>query len=253
LGVLQQQNLSDPQSLNSYSYSEDNPIIKEDPNGECPECVLALLGAGAGAGGQYAFDVGSNIETNGLNAGDFYTNLSSPQTYFTRAIQGAVIGATGGLAGTLTDAGIVGQSAIVGGASGVVGTAGNAYLGQPVTPQSVLFDSLIGGATFGFSELTPGVPGRLPNFGSSAFYAGAQTQEEALQLTVDALSNYLSSVLAAIATPQHAIIPTATTNVYSSLSPTISTGSSVSTPATSGSTASTLSANYHTACGTLCL
>jgi RHS repeat-associated protein len=28
-----QQNLSDPQSLNSYSYSEDNPIVKEDPSG----------------------------------------------------------------------------------------------------------------------------------------------------------------------------------------------------------------------------
>jgi len=34
LGPPSQQNLQDPQSLNSYSYSEDNPIVKEDPTGK---------------------------------------------------------------------------------------------------------------------------------------------------------------------------------------------------------------------------
>lgn len=33
LGVPNQQTISDPQSLNAYSYSEDNPITKSDPNG----------------------------------------------------------------------------------------------------------------------------------------------------------------------------------------------------------------------------
>jgi RHS repeat-associated protein len=33
LGTPSQQNLQDPQSLNSYSYSEDNPILRSDPNG----------------------------------------------------------------------------------------------------------------------------------------------------------------------------------------------------------------------------
>ena len=37
-----QQNLQDPQSLNSYSYANDNPIVKSDPNGKCIEdgCVI---------------------------------------------------------------------------------------------------------------------------------------------------------------------------------------------------------------------
>jgi RHS repeat-associated protein len=33
LGQPKQQNLQDPQSLNSYSYSDDNPITKKDPTG----------------------------------------------------------------------------------------------------------------------------------------------------------------------------------------------------------------------------
>jgi RHS repeat-associated protein len=33
LGSPTQQNLQDPQSLNSYSYSDDNPIVKKDPAG----------------------------------------------------------------------------------------------------------------------------------------------------------------------------------------------------------------------------
>jgi RHS repeat-associated protein len=30
------QDLSDPQALNTYSYADDNPILKEDPSGKCP-------------------------------------------------------------------------------------------------------------------------------------------------------------------------------------------------------------------------
>ncbi len=33
LGNQSEQNLSDPQSLNAYGYSDDNPIVKSDPNG----------------------------------------------------------------------------------------------------------------------------------------------------------------------------------------------------------------------------
>jgi RHS repeat-associated protein len=141
VGDPRQQNLNDPQSLNSYSYSEDNPILEEDPSGRCPECVTALLGAGAAVAAQYAIDVGGNINANGLNATDFYTGLSSPETYLTRAVQGAVIGATGGVAGTsLSGLGLFGQSAVVGGTSGAVGALGNAILGQPV-PRSQSFST----------------------------------------------------------------------------------------------------------------
>ena len=41
------QNLTDPQSLNAYSYSEDNPIVKSDPSGKCFEdlCIGETIGA----------------------------------------------------------------------------------------------------------------------------------------------------------------------------------------------------------------
>src|SRR5215468_7861850 len=37
LGDPRQQNLTDPQTLNSYSYALDNPISKSDPSGKCIE------------------------------------------------------------------------------------------------------------------------------------------------------------------------------------------------------------------------
>src|SRR5712675_3791334 len=56
-----QQNLADPQSLNSYSYANDNPITKSDPTGKVAEdgCVvetLASVGFLAGVTGQYVGD-----------------------------------------------------------------------------------------------------------------------------------------------------------------------------------------------------
>jgi hypothetical protein len=43
-GFEPQQNLSDPQSLNSYSYFEDDPIVKSDPSGKfSPALALPFL------------------------------------------------------------------------------------------------------------------------------------------------------------------------------------------------------------------
>jgi RHS repeat-associated protein len=47
-----QQNLKDPQSLNSYSYSEDNPITKSDPSGKYYQ--VAVSGTGEGLSGSAA-------------------------------------------------------------------------------------------------------------------------------------------------------------------------------------------------------
>jgi RHS repeat-associated protein len=41
LGTRSQQNLQDPQSSNSYSYSDDNPIVKSDPNGKFAPAAIA--------------------------------------------------------------------------------------------------------------------------------------------------------------------------------------------------------------------
>jgi RHS repeat-associated protein len=54
LGVPKQQIISDPQSLNAYSYSGDNPITKSDPTGKCIEDLCV---------GETALAVGFAVET----------------------------------------------------------------------------------------------------------------------------------------------------------------------------------------------
>lgn len=198
-----QQNLQDPQSFNTYSYSEGNPINGSDPSGRCPQCAAALIGAGAGIAGQYGVDVFRNYQQHGLTASDFYSGLSSSQTYLLRAFQGAVIGATGGAASEeVFGTNLLVQSSVVGGASGLSGAAVNHALGEPVTPGSVFWDTSLGAFTFGLSELAPAVRGVSPNFGTQAFYRGAHTQQDAFNLGIGAGSNYLSSVFAQLSTPQ---------------------------------------------------
>ncbi len=41
-GKDQQTILADPQSLNSYTYAENNPIVKSDPSGKCPICIVGI-------------------------------------------------------------------------------------------------------------------------------------------------------------------------------------------------------------------
>ena len=47
LGDPRLQALTDPQSLNSYSYANDNPISKSDPSGKCiyDGCVIESVAA----------------------------------------------------------------------------------------------------------------------------------------------------------------------------------------------------------------
>ena len=69
--------------------------------------------------GQYTIDVGRNVQANGWSLGAFTSNLSSPQTYLTRAAQGAVLSVTGGFAAEIVGPSLVAQSAVVGVRQGV--------------------------------------------------------------------------------------------------------------------------------------
>ena len=66
LGNPSQQNLQDPQSLNAYSYSEDNPITQKDPNGLWA-LILGLTGTIPGWG--LTGEGGIAIDQNGI---DYY-------------------------------------------------------------------------------------------------------------------------------------------------------------------------------------
>src|SRR3989344_2351642 len=189
------QNLENPQSLNSYSYAENNPILRKDQSGRCSQC---LIGAGAGIVGQYGYDVFNNIQSNGFSVSAFYSNLSSPGTYITRAGQGALVALTGGAAGALTTS-IAGQAVAVGVASGLIGAGGNYLLGQPIAPESVAIDTILGGLTYGAVQSAPRVRGLLPEFGTKAFYMGRHTQQSVLNLGIDAAFGYVGSTLTDVA------------------------------------------------------
>jgi RHS repeat-associated protein len=62
LGDPRQQVLTDPQSLNSYSYANDNPITKSDPNG-----LWYVEVAASGAVIPFAGSVGLRFNNEGLN------------------------------------------------------------------------------------------------------------------------------------------------------------------------------------------
>jgi RHS repeat-associated protein len=71
LGDPKQQVLTDPQSLNSYSYANDNPITKSDPTGRqfCEDaCVGDIIAARAL---QWAIPVARTAITTGLVSTDF--------------------------------------------------------------------------------------------------------------------------------------------------------------------------------------
>ena len=114
-----QEILSDPQSLHSYAYGRNNPLIYVDKDGEFAQVIL---GAGAAVAGQYAYDVFNNVRTNGFSGKGFFSNLSSLETYGVRAGQGAVIALTGGAVGGLS---VVAQMGVMGTVSGLTGVLGD--------------------------------------------------------------------------------------------------------------------------------
>jgi RHS repeat-associated protein len=69
LADARQQSLQDPPSLNSYSYSEDNPITKSDPNGrQCVYCAGGEVGLSLSA--QAAYDKVFGPSSSAVYGGD---------------------------------------------------------------------------------------------------------------------------------------------------------------------------------------
>ena len=120
-----------------YVVERDNPIYNTDPDGDCPNCLTALIGAGAGAliGG------GAEIVSQLYHHG----SVNNWKAVGGSATQGLVTGAAAGFTG---GASLLVTAGVAGGANAIGGAISNKMQGKPVTVISVVTDATVG-AFFG--------------------------------------------------------------------------------------------------------
>ncbi len=127
--------LQDPQSMNSYSYARNNPIVNVDPDGKFWFVVPTLIG---GAVGGLIGGTVSAISGNGFWQGAKYGAISGAVTGFTISTAGA-----GAVALGLTSSeALIGSSALGNALGGVVGRAS---IGQSTDVGNIGLDLAIGG------------------------------------------------------------------------------------------------------------
>jgi RHS repeat-associated protein len=165
LGDPSQQVLTDPQSLNSYSYSDDNPVNKKDPSGRCLEdgCFVEAVAALGFAGG-IATQAFHDYSTGDFSRRSVGQNIA---TYTAAGGAGAIVAAGTAIAGVETvGLGLLARVGATGLTSGALTAATdigtNKLLGQPTDGGSVLTDSIVNGFGSGILTFLPGVPGALP-------------------------------------------------------------------------------------------
>jgi RHS repeat-associated protein len=104
--------LGNVQGADPYAYVNDNPEIRNDPSGNCPPCLGALVGAVAGG----LIGVGVQAVTNYVEHKPLTNGL--PQAGVSGAVGGAIIGALGPAGGPLAAAAEGAVAGAVGGAAG---------------------------------------------------------------------------------------------------------------------------------------
>jgi RHS repeat-associated protein len=165
--------LADPQLLNAYSYSRNNPLTLVDDGGEIPHVIVAgaVIGGIGGAVSQYISDVNANYQSgaSGLNV---LAVRSSPSEYAASALQGVAVGAAAAF------------SPFSGGAAATISSGARDYFfndGQ-VDVVNALAQGAVTTATAGFLKGLPQVRGIQPyRLDRSAYYIGSHTQRYAAQ------------------------------------------------------------------------
>lgn len=132
--------------LSPYSTNNNNPISYNDPNGDCPNCVTAAIGAGLG------FLIGGGIEV-GIQ---LYKNgkVTNWKKVGGTAVQGAI---TGGAAGFTGGASLATTLTVGGVSNGIGGAVNDKIQGKKITTVSVASDVMIGvffaGIGYGVNKL----------------------------------------------------------------------------------------------------
>ena len=164
--------------ISDYSTFDGNPILNNDPNGDCPNCLLGLIGAGVGALVGGAIEAGSQLYHEG--------KVSNWKAVGGKALQGAV---TGGVAGLTGGASLMATVVAGGVANGVGGAVSNAMQGKAITMRSVVTDVAVGAATGG---LVYGAGTLIKNAGGKIFTSGVQHGTELHWQTMNSIAGKLA-------------------------------------------------------------
>ena len=188
--ISQFEYLADPQAQNSYAYARNNPLKYTDPDGEFYQVAAAIgLGFVGGVTSQYISDVVRNYQS-GVQGLNMFTQVSSGETYGVQGTQGAAIGFS-----ALVSAG---NPYVIGGTAAGTSVLGDKWLGQQTNFTQTGINTAVTVGTAGVLRTFPGVPGRLPNFGTQAFFTGAHTQQEVTKESINVLISGIKDAISAI-------------------------------------------------------
>jgi RHS repeat-associated protein len=121
------------ESLNSYHFTENNPIRYNDPDGKCPNCVTAGIGAAIGGVAGGVIEMASQLYSSGT--------VSNWSAVSGAVLQGTITGAAAGFTG---GASLLTTAAMSGAANAVGGVANRAIQGQATTFNNILSDVTVG-------------------------------------------------------------------------------------------------------------
>jgi len=168
----------DPQYLNRYAYVRNNPLLRGDPDGHCPICVTALIGAAVGAVIGAATVALPAMISNIQNGQPLMTNIDPAEVgkaAAVGAVAGLVAGATMGIGTAVLGTGF-GATVATGAVSGVIAgqagkATGNVIDGNDIgsgllQPEDMVRDGALGalGAAGGYA--IGKVAGRLTSAGT---------------------------------------------------------------------------------------
>jgi len=261
VGDTRAQFLPDPQSLNAYSYSEGNPITKEDPNGK------QFVQLAASYAGNWALNQATNVpsvQTFAINLGNQYPLMNSAMNHPI-------------LAGGATFAGLA--SIVVPGSEALesLGLATEADVSTGFSIRNTIISGVYGAASLGNAYYLPeyfssvleansprsyvNVAGEtalraLPATGSimgtsaSLLLSNVGTGVSSLTALYESLG-YANRLLTAMIAMTHSSSQNSPSNAVSAGG---SSGSSSHSSATGGSSSSNNGGwgSSHSACGTLC-
>lgn len=170
-----------------YAYGWNNPTNLIDPDGNCPLCLTALVGAAIGATAGAVIEAGSQILSSG--------SVTNWNAVGGAAVQGGVAGAFVGLtAGVGAAAETVVGAAALGNAAGGLGR--DIVTGQQSTPMSVATDAATGAvgqmATVGAQAGAKAIAGKLTS-GTPAAVGNAESQ--ALTRTAPSLKDQAAALV----------------------------------------------------------